>query len=229
MRRIAVVAVCVAMAAVGAYAQTNVLSQNAVGYVKVSVPAGLQLVSQDFVDIDGNPQSPSTVINDQMPVGARLFVWNVGLQQFDIENYEAGKKGNPDSWNPDTAALEPGVGFFLESPSAADVMLLGEVPDAATTDLSKTEGLALFGFPYPATQSWTGTALATSALVGDRLFTWNVGLQQYDIANYEAGKKGNPDSWSNPSDTIAPGQGYFYESGDSNTVVVTETKPYTWP
>lgn len=231
MSRVVVLIVCGMLIAPLAFGATNVLSQNSVGYVKVNIATGeLALVSQDFEDIDGNPATPEAVIGSQLPIGARLFLWNGS--GYDIEEYQAATKTTPEGWAPNTASLVPGVGFFATVPEAAaspsyDLFLLGEVPDAATTDLSLVESLTLTAFPYPSEVAWTSTAAAAGAVVGDRLFTWNGA--GYDIAEYQAATKTTPEGWSNPSDTIAPGQGFFYDNSTTSTVVATEVKPYTWP
>jgi hypothetical protein len=207
-------------------AQTNVLSQNAVGYVKVSMGAGeLALVTHQFVDIDGNPQTPSTVIGDQMPVNSRLFTWNG--TSYDIEDYLAGTKTNPNAWAPDTATIEPGIGFFLEASAAADVFLLGEVPSDATTDITAQPALTALGFPYPANEYWTNTAIAASAELNDRFFTWNG--SSYDIEDYLAGTKTNPNAWTNPEKVLVPGEGWFYDSQAAGPKTSAEVKPYAWP
>ena len=82
-----------------AFGQTNVLSQNAGGYVKVSINEGdLAMVSYDFLDIDGNPTTASDVIGDQLPLGSRLFLWDAGSQAYVIENFQAGLKAAADAW-----------------------------------------------------------------------------------------------------------------------------------
>jgi hypothetical protein len=226
MRKVAVLAICGVFAATAVYAQTNVLSQNAVGYVKVSLTGGeLKLITHQFNDIDGNPQTPSVVLGDQMPVNSKVFTWNG--TSYDIEDYLAGTKTNPNAWAPDTAALEPGVGFFVEAPDAADVYLLGEVPADASNDLVAQPGLTALGFPFPASQAWTGTATAAGANLNDRFFTWNG--SSYDIDDYLAGTKTNPNAWTNPDKVLTPGEGWFYDSTLGEARTATEVKPYAWP
>ena len=226
MSKVVGLVICGVLVASAAYAQTNVLSQNAVGYVKISLAADeVALVTHQFNDIDGNPQSPSTVIGDQMPVDSRLFTWNGS--SYDIEDYLAGTKLNPDAWTPDTASIEPGVGFFLEAAGAADVFLLGEVPADATIDLTAEVGVTALGFPYPASQAWTGTATAAGANIDDRFFTWNGA--SYDIADYLSGTKLNPDAWTIPGEVLDPGEGWFYESTLVAPRTESEVKPYAWP
>lgn len=234
MRKLVALVVCGMLVAPLAFAQTNVLSQNAVGYVKVSIDAGtLALVSQAFVDIDGNPQTMSTVVGDQLPNASRAFIWDSGAQQFGQESFVPAAKGADPTWTPDTNVLEPGVGFFLECATGGDpsydVYLLGEVPSAATTDLTTVPGLTMQGFPYPATEAWTNTATAQAAVNGDRLFLWDQGGQQYDQISFVPAAKGADPTWSDESIQLAPGEGYFYDSGAAGPVVSTEAKPYPWP
>ena len=226
MSKVVALAVCGVFAATAVFAQTNVLSQNAVGYVKVSMAADeLKLVTHQFNDIDGNPQTPSTVVGDQLPFDSQLFTWN-GLG-YDIDDYLAGGKAIPTGWQADTAAIEPGVGFFLKAAGAADVFLLGEVPADATIDLTAEVGLTALGFPYPASQAWTGTLTAANAVVGDQFFTWNG--TGYDIADNLLGAKAIPPGWSNKDKVLPPGEGWFYNSQLVAPRTESEVKPYAWP
>jgi hypothetical protein len=212
----------------------NVLSQNAVGYVKVTVaPGDLALVSQDFDDIDGNPQTISTVIGDQLPANSAAFIWDAANQQFNTEDFVPAAKGEDPTWTPDTNALARGVGFFIQAASdaasAADVYLLGEVPSIGITDLDKAPGLTMLGIPYPATVDWTNTALALEAVTNDVLFIWDQTGQAYNPQDFVPTAKGQPPEWPDKTLQIAPGEGFFYDNVTTNTLEVTETKPYTWP
>lgn len=217
-----------------AFAQTNVLSQNAVGYVKVSIDVGdLALVSHDFVDIDGLPTTISDVIGDQLPNGSAAFIWDEGGQAFMSEDYVPAGKGLPPTWQPDTAVIEPGVGFFIEAANLGgptyEVFMLGEVPSVETNDLTTVPGFTMLGYPYPATEDWTNTALAAAATQNDELFLWDQGSQAYTTDSFVPAGKGLPPTWSNPARTIDPGVGFFYDSAAGGPVVATETKPYAWP
>jgi len=221
------------------FGQTNVLSQNAVGYVKVSIGEGdLEMVSYDFLDIDGNPTTISDVAGDQLPVGSRAFLWDAPGQSFVIENFQAGLKAAANAWAPDTNPIAPGDGLFLEAAlggasTAYDVFMTGEVPggnnNSGTTTVAVANGLSLTGYPYPASVSWTSTTLAQGATVGDRFIGWNSGLQGYNIANFQPGLKAAADAWSNPGETIEPGDGFFYDNSTGAGYDWTEIKPYAFP
>jgi hypothetical protein len=188
-------------------------------------------VTHQFNDIDGDPQTPSMVIGDQLPINSKLFTWN-GMS-WDTEDYLKGVKTNPDAWTPDNASIEPGIGFFLEcslegTNESYDVFLLGEVPDVETNDVTAQIGLTALGYPYPAQEYWTNTAIALGAKTNDRFFTWNGAT--YDIEDYLKGVKTNPDAWTNPEKILQPGEGWFYDTGTGGpSRVATEMKPYTWP
>ena len=221
------------------FGQTNVLSQNAVGYVKVSINEGaLAMVSYDFLDIDGNPTTVSDVIGTQLPLNSRVFLWDAAAQGYIIENFQAGAKSNPDAWAPDNNPIAPGDGFFIEAASGGasgsyDVFMTGEVPgdnnNSGTTDVAIAAALTGGGYPYPASVDWTSTTLATGAVLGDRLLLWDAGIQNYDVANFQAGAKSNPDSWSNPAEVIEPGEGFFYDNSSGGGYTWTEVKPYAFP
>jgi len=221
------------------FAQTNVLSQNAVGYVKVSINEDeLEMVSYDFLDIDGNPTTISDVAGDQLPVGSRAFLWNPAGQSFVIENFQAGLKAAADAWAPDSNPIAPGDGLFLEAATGGasasyDVFMTGEVPgennNSGTSTVAIADGLSLSGYPYPANVAWTSTTLAAGATVGDRFIGWDSAGQSYDIANFQPGLKAAADAWSNPGEIIEPGNGFFYDNSSGGGYDWTELKPYAFP
>ena len=230
MRKTLVLALCVALLAPLAFAQTNVLSQNAVGYVKVTADRdAFALVRNDFYDIDGNPTLPEDVLGAQLPFNTSVLVWN-GME-FEEEKYLAATKTTPEGWAPNTHVLAPGVGFFINVPASApaasyDVYLLGEVPAVATTDVTLAEQFTLTGYPYPASVSFTNTAMATGPNFNDTLFTWNGA--GYDENKYLAATKTTPEGWSNPTQEIVPGEGFFFQNVGTARIA-SEAKPYAWP
>jgi hypothetical protein len=234
MRRVLGLVVIGVLIAPMTFADTNVLSQNAVGYVKLAVDRGaLVLASQDFLQIDGSDQTVSDVVGDQLPENSQVLVWS-GLQ-FNEETYEKPTKNDPAAWTPDTNLLGPGIGFFMKcadtAPDASyDVFLLGEVPSEATQptkDLWKMTGFTLMGYPFPANQWWTNTDMAATAVENDGLYLWNGA--GYDESYFEKPTKNDPPVWTDPSVIITPGMGFFYQNNSGGDVMASETKPYSWP
>ena len=222
------------------YAQTNVISQNAVGYVKRDLVNGdFYLLRYDFLDIDGNATGVSDIIGDQLPTNSQVLVWNGN--GFDFEEYQEGKKlaAGTFSWVPDTSVILPGMAFFVQVPTTTDpgphtLFMTGEVPGENNNSETTTVGVAAsgafsaLGYPYPAAVEWTNTSLATvDVTTNDQLLTYNNG---YSFIEYQEGKKlaAGTFAWTaNP--TLQPGDGFFYQRNSAIANSWTEVKPYAWP
>jgi len=219
MKRIGVVIAILALVGVAYGQSTQVLSRNAVGYVRVAAAKGtLSLIAHNFVSIDGSTVTTTNLLADQAPANSVVYGWNRANQAYFSENYIGGF-----GWFPGTNVLERGNGFWLKIPSGAasnsyDIYLMGEVPSETNLD-NIVDGITLSGYPYPVSTLWTNTDLAKSAAVGDKLYYWD---GSYKTINYIDGF-----GWF-PSDVvIEPGMGFWYLT--TNASLWQETKPYTWP
>ncbi|MCO5045841.1 MAG: hypothetical protein M9935_11315 [Kiritimatiellae bacterium] len=213
-----------------AYAQTNqVLSVNAVGYVKVDLIATnkIHMLRNDFVGLD----SPAVISNvlASLPVGTQVILWDKGAQAYRPAFNKTVIGFGANGTNP----LPRGQGFIVRTPSSATnvatipLYILGEVPDSVTASTTTTyvvNGINLEGYPYPVSTKWTNTALSAALPVGSQVVIWNPLSQSYAAAINKTvigwGPSGNALS-------LNPGQGYFVRT--STNVVVNQVKPYTWP
>lgn len=240
MRKLTLVLIVFAMGAM--LSQAEVLSKNAVGYVKVTVePGELAIITQPFLPIDpADDPIPSNVFGDSLPVDSRLWVWDGASYQ--VETYSESTEPFPPfnivtNWFPDAALLEPGAGFWVTIPAAApdavDVFVMGEVPDVATTDVPLIEGLVMVSFPYPAAMKVEDLAMAQDPQLNDRIWIWGLGGGQgYSVVTYSEQTEPFPPfnvvtNWFPADVEIPPGMGFWYQSGATRTP--TEVKPYTWP
>lgn len=244
-----------------ASAQT-VYSSNAVGFQKVDIDAQSQvLASTPF--INGDATLPA-IFNGQLKGGTSLatsdnvFKWNSDSQEYEVyfpldvgPNDPNGINGNwiklgtPGFTNDET--LEPGetVWIFNRTQNDNTVVLVGEVPSAATMPVVIKSGLNMIFNPYPAnvdlvTSSLTqigtaGNSLATS----DNAFLWDPVNQVYsvyilvDIPNtgrswirLDNGFNGGPGIISEL--ILEPGGGMWYNRrGPQMTWNVV--KPYNYP
>ncbi len=228
MKKIIVIAVCLTLAA-SVWAQDQVLSKNAVGYVKVAVPSSPNwgLFLNNFNPMNATSTTVSQIMSDQVPVGTKVYVWDLVGQTYRIATFLAGKSGN--TWTPDYEIAE-GAGFFAQAPATEattnyPVFILGEVPDDSAIDVGLKEGFNLIGYMFPVDQPWTNMNLAKSADVGDKVYVWTG--YGYDIGTFLAGKSGN--YWSNPNAVLSPGAAFFYSKTTAGGKTWSETKPYTWP
>lgn len=239
MRKLTLVLIILAMGAMLAHAE--VLSKNAVGYVKVEVePGELAIIAQPFLPIDPlEDPTPSLVFGGSLPVDSRLFIWD-GLE-YQLETFQE-QIGPPPgfivttNWFPNTALLEPGKAFWIRipagAPEAQDVFVMGEVPDFDETDVYLIEGLAMVAFPYPAEMRVEDTVMGQNAQLDDRIFIWDIETQEYSLVTYQE-QIGPPPgfivttNWF-PADVVIPaGAGFWYRAGSAS--IPTELKPYTWP
>ncbi|HMP00782.1 MAG TPA: hypothetical protein PKE26_16925, partial [Kiritimatiellia bacterium] len=207
-------------------AQTNVLSRNAVGYIKVPLAAtNLYLLSNPFVPLDASGDIVTNMFA-ALPNSVIVSIWDEGIQGY--RNYSKTARG---AW--DAAALTTRVAradaFFIRMPAnTATLFMMGEVPDrftAPTTTQSRVAGLTMLGFPYPVQTAFTGTPMAISAPPSSIISVWDPSINTY--INYSKTARGAWDAGANAA-VIQPGQGFVIRStaaGNSwNTV-----KPYTWP
>lgn len=223
MKRMISLAVGSLVMATMAFGQTNVLSQNAVGYVKVTIePGDLALLRYDFEQIDASPSTLSNTIGDQVPNGSNAYLWDRSAKSWVIA--AKGSRG----WSPDSA-ITRGDAFFLQVPAGgatAEVFMLGEVPGsnngADTTVIDNVEGDAI-GFPYPAATTLSAMDIANQAASGANVYLWDQVNQAWS-APVNKGSRG----WSSDP-VIEPGQGFFITTSIGSLVDATETKPYTWP
>ena len=228
MKRIALV---VLLALVGsiAYGQTQVLSRNAVGYVKILGEKGkLTLGRSDFEAMDsaGGIQV-SNMFGNQLPDNTTLYLWDRGAAA-----YKTIAKVPRSGWAAaGTTRVARGGGFWIRVPSGAasneyPVYIMGEVPDrltAPTTTVTGLSGLNMLGFPYPVQGLWTNTDIAIKAPVNSILYLWDQSNQAY-----QTHAKVPRSGWSTATNLVLyPGQGFWLRN--TGTFDWAESKPYTWP
>ena len=230
MKKLIIAALAAGLIGASAQAQTNqVLSRNAVGYVKVTAASNsMVLIRNDFNDLtSGGAPAVSNIIGDQVPVNSTVFIWSRSSQ-----SYNSGTRSSRSGWGSfGSNMLNRGEGFFLKIPSGAGisnytVYLMGEVPDkttAPTTTVANVTGLGLFGNPYPVSTPLTNIAIVANAANNDVVYLWNVTNQSY-VSYTRSSRSG----WGGATNvTLSPGEGFWLRS--SITQQWSTVKPYTWP
>ncbi|HMP76654.1 MAG TPA: hypothetical protein PKE12_10200 [Kiritimatiellia bacterium] len=226
MKKTIVIALGLAVMAGSAFAQTNqVLSRNAVGYVKIeAVRSNFVFIANNFSNLLGGPVTVTNLIGNQVPIGSSLFLWDPAAQAYRSESLLFS------GWTPGTNRLNTGRGFWLKIADAGpsnvyQVYLMGEVPDKNTQPTGTipiVSGFNMVSLPYPVSIAFTSTALAKSGAIGDSAFFWNpVSKTYYSESLIFSG-------WTPGTNRVAPGQAFWYRRGGSATNWV-EVKPYTWP
>lgn len=158
---------CIAAVAIMA---TNVRAQdeiasNVVGYVKVALEAGgLSLLAQPFDQVDGSANTVNSVLGSQVPGQTRVYAWDAEAGDY------AGTTRGVLGWSADLP-LTRGDGFWIQSPSAVEVLLMGQVPEEDSV-IDIPAGLALYGNPVPVESALADSGLNT-APAQTRLYLWD--------------------------------------------------------
>ena len=220
------VALAVVASVVAASAQ-EVLSANAVGYVKRAIPAGkLQIVSVPFENIaseDGTYKFGETQIANDLPQGSSVMFWDDANQ-----GWSGGAKGAK-GWSAGQAnhVLVPGEGFFVRNNSSADleVTAAGEVPSDGSLSRAYNGGsaLSIVASPYPVDVTFGETEIASQLPQGSSVMFWDV-----DKQGWSGGAKGAK-GWSagQANKVISAGEGFFIRAASEDAW--SAVKPYTWP
>ena len=219
-------------ASVVAASAQEVLSANAVGYIKKTLPADAKFI---MVTVPLNSMTESsnlfgrTSIAQEAPQGSTVYFWNSALQQWDPGN--KGIKGWAAAQS--NRVVVAGEGFFLKGSNAApanvDVTISGEVPDNPIGEpiVRAIPGSGAFGTlanAYPVDFKFGESEVAKNATSNSVVYFWNESLQQWDPGN--KGIKGWAAAQSNR--IVQAGEGFFLK--ESGTVTTwTNIKPYTWP
>jgi hypothetical protein len=161
-----------------ATSMAQVYSVNAVGYVNKSIPlkAGASLTYALLANpLNGTNNAVNTVI-PTAPDGAQLFKFTNGA----FENPEGYIDGV--GWDPGTAMLNPGEGFFIALPATGPnptvLTFVGEVPQG-TLVKAVPNGYSALASIVPQTGA-VSADLGLTAPDGANIFTWNIVNQVYD-------------------------------------------------
>jgi hypothetical protein len=177
-------------------ASAQVYSVNAVGYINLPVPA------DKLVLIANQLKTANNTLPEVLPVvpdGTQIF--KLGATGFQGYGYEG-------EWDVTTVTLPPGEGFFLKSPTATTITLVGEVPQGPLSTALKA-GLNLVASQVPQAGG-IQSVLGYTPADGDQVYKWDITFQTYVSFGYEG-------EWSGPVATppIAPepalavGEGVF--------------------
>jgi hypothetical protein len=212
MKRLMMVVLGMVCAVAVAYGAGEVVSENVVGFITVSVGAGeYALVCGQFDDMDTASPTVADVLGTAVPDSTVVYVYNG--TNYDEEQYIDGL-----GWDPGTTVLDRDVGFWVYSPVAHDFVLQGEAPEY-DTPISLGAGYTLMGYPYPAGQAIDDTVLGQTAGDSDVIYLYNG--TNYDEYQYIDGL-----GWD-PSDLVFPeGGAFWYFKASSGTRDITETVPY---
>ena len=245
MKKVLLLTLAGVMSASLAFGQTQVLSRNAVGYVKVDVLSNnLALCTLNFNAFDNHI---GVVFTNQLTGGA-TFLASDQIIKWDVTNkaYIIYWKNTAGLWRRSgvtggtTDTIEPGESFWIKNNHGSNqtVYLMGEVPDtltAPTQELTIVTNLSMVSYGYPTEIAITNLNMpdakgGATFLAADNIIKWNATGKTY-ITYWKSSSLGN---WRKSgvsgltTDTIQPGEGFWYKRLSNNFIWV-ESKPYTWP
>jgi hypothetical protein len=217
-------ALVLAIAVSAAVAQGEVLSQNAVGYIKVNLPANKFVSVAQPLNNMGKAENKfgETSIAQEAPQGSWVYFWDNALQGW------GGGLKSAKGWAPaqSNKVIAAGEGFFIKSPKDGEVTITGEVPDEPSLDrvIPGNKAFGSLANPYPVDFKFGESDVAKNASQGSWVYFWDMDLQGWGGGLKSA--KGWAPAQSNK--VVAAGEGYFLKEAGSVTTITTQ-KPYTWP
>jgi hypothetical protein len=153
---------------------TTVFSVNAVGYVKVTVKPGFQLIANPLDAADNTIKA----LLANVPEGTTLYKFDASTGLFDIQNFFG-------VWVPnENTTLNPGEGAFILNPGTTDVTLtfVGEVKQGTLTQ-SVPAGFSIQASQVPQ-EGQLDTDLKYPAGDGDTVYKFDEATQLYEISNF---------------------------------------------
>jgi hypothetical protein len=224
MKKILLASALVLAIAVSAAVAQEVLSQNAVGYIKVPTIAGKFISVAQPLNNMGKVENKfgETSIAQELPQGSIVSFWDPVNQ-----NWGGGLK-SAKGWGGSefNRVIAAGEGFFIKSPTNGEVTITGEVPDEPSLDrvIPGNKAFGSIANPYPVDFKFGESDTAKNASQGSIVSFWDVVAQ-----NWSGGIKGGK-GWqtAESSKVVAAGEGFFLKEAAGVTTITTK-KPYTWP
>ena len=171
----------------------EVVSSNIVGYTKVSLAEGYNIVGAQFGNVGTGGMPVSSVQGDNFQSGDQLRLWDADSNEYtsfayyDVDNDggvyadDTYKVNLGAGWGDDdqiavNQQIDPGTGFWIENSEALVVTLLGEVKDVSTLEFSA--GYNLLINPRP-TQIDVSKITSTELESGDQIRFWDSVNNEY--------------------------------------------------
>jgi hypothetical protein len=224
MKKILLASALVLAIAVSAAVAQEVLSQNAVGYIKVPTFAGKFISVAQPLNNMGKVENKfgETSIAQELPQGSIVSFWDPVNQ-----NWGGGGKSGK-GWAPaqSNKVIAAGEGFFIKSPQDGEVTITGEVPDEPSLDrvIPGNNAFGSLANPYPVDFKFGESDVAKNASQGSIVSFWDVVAQNWG----GGGKSGKGWAPAQSNRVVQAGEGFFLKEKETVTTITTK-KPYTWP
>ena len=215
---------------VAALAQ-EVLSANAIGYIKLQLPAGGQYITVAvplYNMTAANNVFSNLSIASETPVNSAVSFWDPSQQK-----WVGGTKKAKGGWDSNVATQIVGSAefFFIKGPATSTVptqiTIAGEVPTDASLVRAFTgsSNYTAMANAYPADFVFSNSTLATRASVNSAVSFWDATGQKWVGGTKKA--KGGWDS-NVATQLVTATSGFFMKEAGTVTTW-TNSKPYTWP
>jgi hypothetical protein len=177
----------------------SVYSQNAVGYVNLSLGAGFTMIANP---LNNSSNDVVTLFGTNMPNTTAVYVYNSATASYSAVSYRAATQ----KWSGDLT-LAPGSGAFINLPSATTVTFVGNVPQGTLTQ-SIPPGFSIQSYPIPVSVAQTNSIVGLPAPTNlDVIYAFKNATQGYSGYTYNSARGG----WGGIY-TPAVGESFFYLS-----------------
>ena len=181
---------------------TQIVSQNIVGYVRLNLNKGYNLIGNQLNNGDNRINN---VLN--VPDGTTVYKFN---GKYSANSYVDG------AWDVPTMTLPVGEGFFINVPNATTVTLIGEVSQNNNKTLA--DGINLLSIPLAVSGGLTDVG-GLVASEGDVVYQWTgTGFSAKEFVD---------GTWSPSVPNIKVGEGFFLK-GSGRNYVLNNGNNNTW-
>jgi hypothetical protein len=178
----------------GLMAQSNVYSQNIVGYVSQVIPKGFSMVA---CQLKASPDNKVSTLMPTPPNGTFVYKFDRASGGYIVNDYIGGWEGDDDNMT-----LAPGEGVFVSAPSTFTNTFVGEVVLNSTNSL-------LGGYSVVSSVLPKGGALTSVQFPnvnGLFVYQYNPSNGGYIVNDYIGGWEGDGDG---AAPTVAVGESFF--------------------
>ncbi len=183
--------------------ETQVVSQNVVGYVKLNLNKGYNLIGNQ---LNNGNNTIGSVLN--VPDGTTIYKFN---GKYSANSYVDG------AWDLPSMTLPVGEGFFINVPSATTITLIGEVSQNNSKTL--VNGVNLLSVPLPLVGGITDVG-GLNVAEGDVIYQWTG--SGFSAKEYVDGE------WLPSVPVVKIGEGFFLKGSGRSYVRNNSVGQNSW-
>ena len=222
-------------ASVVAASAQEVLSANAVGYIKKTLPANGKLVA---MSIPLNSMTESSIVfgrtsvAQEAPANSWVYFWDPTGQAW-VGGLKSPAGGGRWGSIQSNYVVQAGEGFFMKGPAATnvnvDLTITGEVPEnnSLTRAIPGGNALGTLGNPYPVDFKFGESELARQASPNSWVYFWDPTGQAW-VGGIKSPAGGGRWGSIQSNYVVQAGEGFFLKEAAAVNAW-TNQRPYTWP